>query len=119
MWRRFSWWFEPDAFERERGGTPESAEEYLEWSRERQAAALEYAAAVSRARFPEVGGIIFWMGHDTFPCPINTSLIDYAGKPKPAAHRISAVYSAPDAKAYLEKLKSSYGGMSGETEDQG
>jgi len=37
-----------------------------------------------RARFPRCGGILLWMGHDSFPCPANTAIIDFWGRPKPA-----------------------------------
>jgi hypothetical protein len=35
--------------------------------------ALGIATAMCKARFPRIGGIILWMGHDAFPCAANTS----------------------------------------------
>ena len=29
------------------------------------------------------------MGHDSYPCPINTSIIDFDGNPKPVAYELS------------------------------
>jgi len=45
-----------------------------------------------KKRFPGIGGIIFWMGHDAFPCNANTSLIDFHGQPKPAALAASGIW---------------------------
>jgi beta-mannosidase len=45
-------------------------------------------------RFPSCGGIIFWMGHDSFPCTANTSLIDFDGEPKPALLALSQLFDA-------------------------
>ena len=46
----------------------------------------------SKARFPACGGFLVWMGHDSFPCPLNTSIIDFDGALKPAAHALSAIW---------------------------
>jgi hypothetical protein len=35
------------------------------------------------------------MGHDCFPCPINTAVIDYHGRPKPAAQAIARAFAEP------------------------
>jgi beta-mannosidase len=35
-----------------------------------------------------------WMGHDCFPCPSNTSVIDFAGKPKPAWEALKEVFNS-------------------------
>ncbi|MHB1001132.1 MAG: hypothetical protein ACYC27_17960 [Armatimonadota bacterium] len=43
-------------------------------------------------RFPKCGGVILWMGHDCFPCPANTSVVDFNGDPKPAAIAISKIF---------------------------
>ena len=32
-----------------------------------------------------IGGLIVWMGHDSFPCIADTSILDFQSKPKPAA----------------------------------
>ena len=54
-------------------------EEYAEWGQKRQKDALVITAECCVRRCPECGGIIFWMGHDSFPCAANTSLMDYDG----------------------------------------
>jgi beta-mannosidase len=38
-----------------------------------------------KGRFPRCGGILLWCGHDCYPCPANTSIIDFYCEPKPAA----------------------------------
>ncbi|HEY1683151.1 MAG TPA: glycoside hydrolase family 2 TIM barrel-domain containing protein [Tepidisphaeraceae bacterium] len=53
---------------------------------------LQLAAQSCKARFPRCSGFIVWMGHDCFPCPINTSIIDFAGKPKPVYEAIKKVF---------------------------
>jgi beta-mannosidase len=60
---------------------------------------LGLAIRASKARFPGIGGIILWMGHDSFPCAANTSIIDFHGKPKPAALAASRLWKTP-----VEKL---------------
>ena len=65
--------------------TPASLEEYAAWSQDRQARALVTAVSACKARFPRCGGALLWMGHDTFPCPTNTAIVDFEGQPKPAA----------------------------------
>jgi beta-mannosidase len=92
LWRRFCWWIEWEAFAREQGREPESLEEYVAWSQARQAEALTLAISASKARFPGIGGIILWMGHDAFPCTANTATIDFDGTPKPAALAASRVW---------------------------
>jgi beta-mannosidase len=92
IWARTSWWIEEAAFERETGRKPETIGEYVTWSQERQKKALEFAVRITKARFPAVGGIIFWMGHDCFPCAANTSIIDFHGEPKPAALAVGEVF---------------------------
>jgi len=83
--RPFHWWLEFDAFQIEMGRLPETVEEYITWSQERQTTLLLKAAGNTKKRFPTAGGFIMWMGHDLYPCPANTSLIDYYRRPKPAA----------------------------------
>lgn len=53
---------------------------------------LTLAASRCKSRFPECAGFIIWMGHDCFPCPINTSLIDVEGRPKPAYHAVKKIF---------------------------
>lgn len=93
LWRRPSnWWLEKDAFIRDLGRPPASIHEYVEWSQHRQAELLRIAVESCKDRFPRCGGIIIWMGHDCFPCVANTSIIDFEGKPKPAALAVSEVF---------------------------
>lgn len=95
LWARTSWWIEGPEFERELGRPPFTINEYVAWSQERQRKALEFAARTTKARFPEVGGIIIWMGHDCFPCAANTSILDFDGAPKPAALALGEVFREP------------------------
>ena len=39
-----------------------------------------------------LGGIIIWMGHDCFPCSANTAILDFEGKPKPAAIALGKIF---------------------------
>ena len=85
LWRHVSvWWIQWQKYLAE-GGDATSVEQYVRWSHDRQVAALSYAVQATRRRFPRCGGIILWMGHDCFPCPSNTAIVDYLGRPKPAA----------------------------------
>lgn len=90
--RTMDWWLEDSHFLTAHGRPPASAAEYARWSRQRQAAALAIAVGSVRKRFPAAGGVILWMGHDSFPCAVNTSLIDFDGVPKPAAYAIAGIF---------------------------
>ena len=93
LWRRASvWWIEWDQFIAEIGRQPESLEEYVEWSQERQKEALSIAVGACKGRFPRCGGVILWMGHDCFPCTANTSIVDFDGTPKPAAIALREIF---------------------------
>lgn len=98
LWRRFSWWNEWADFQKEKARDPQNLEEYVEWSQGRQAAALAIAARACKARFPGIGGFIVWMGHDSFPCLANTSIIDFDGRPKPAGVAISEIWKTASSK---------------------
>lgn len=94
-WRHTSaWWLQWDRFGQAMDGCePEEAMvRYITLSQALQAEALEIAATVSRSRFPRCGGFLVWMGHDTFPCPSNTSVIDFEGNPKPAYHALQRAF---------------------------
>ncbi len=67
---------------------------YVEFSQALQAEALTIAVRACRERFPKCGGVILWMGHDVYPCPINTSIIDFEGTPKPAYYAVRELYRA-------------------------
>ena len=85
------WWIQwPDYLEA--GGDPAHLDAYVAWSQARQAQALAYAAAACKRRFPACGGFILWMGHDCYPCPVNTAILDFAGQPKPAALALGEVF---------------------------
>jgi beta-mannosidase len=92
LWRRTSWWIEWPEFVTAMGREPRDLDEYVDWSQERQAQALEIAAGSAKGRFPRCGGFLVWMGHDSFPCTANTSIIDFEGNRKPAAHAIRRVF---------------------------
>ncbi|MEN6521426.1 MAG: glycoside hydrolase family 2 TIM barrel-domain containing protein [Armatimonadota bacterium] len=93
IWRRhMDWWIEEKQFVKEKGRKPETLEEYVEWSQARQAKCLTIALMSAKIRFPRCGGMIFWMGHDCFPCAANTSIIDFNGDPKPAALAVKAIW---------------------------
>ena len=67
------------------GGNPKSLAAFVSWSQRCQAEGLAIAFRACWGKFPRCGGFIVWMGHDAFPCPCNTSILDFNGKPKPAA----------------------------------
>ena len=92
LWRRTGWWIEQPRFVAEHGRDPETLEEYVQWSQQRQAEALSIAARACKSRFPRCGGFLVWMGHDAFPCTANTSILDFSGEMKPAAHALSRIF---------------------------
>jgi beta-mannosidase len=59
-------------------------------SQERQARLLAVAAGASARRFPACAGFLVWLGHDAFPCAVSLSLLDFDGRPKPAAAAVAA-----------------------------
>ncbi len=90
FWSRpMGWWSETASFAAETGRQPKSCEEYVAWSQARQADLLTTAVGLCKSKFPACGGFIIWMGHDNYPCPCNTSIIDYLKRPKPAALALS------------------------------
>jgi beta-mannosidase len=92
LWRRTSWWIQWQDFLHERGREPGNLEEYVAWSQKRQADALAMAVGTCKRRFPQCGGVILWMGHDSFPCTANTSILDFHGSPKPAVNVVAKVF---------------------------
>lgn len=86
------WWAEWAAFEAEASREPLDTPEFVTWSQARQAEALAVAARACKERFPACGGFILWMGHDSFPCTANTSVIDFHGDPKPALAALAEVF---------------------------
>jgi len=63
-----------------------------------QAKAYAIAASACKSRFPECGGFIVWMGHDSFACPVNNSIIEYDGAPKKAYYMLKDVFQKPAGK---------------------
>jgi beta-mannosidase len=92
LWRRTAWWVEWPVFVDEHGREPADLDEYVTWSQERQRRALAMAATSAKRRFPRCGGFLVWMGHDSFPCTANTSVIDFHGELKPAAKELGRIY---------------------------
>ncbi len=86
------WWNDWAPLIAEHGREPRDLEEYVGWSQQRQAQLLTAAFKACKARFPRCGGLLLWTGHDTFPTPINASIIDFHGDPKPAALAIAEVW---------------------------
>ena len=95
LWHVAWWWIEWQDYIDEMGREPETLEAYIAWGQQRQARALRVAASACKGRFPKCGGFIVWMGHDSFPCTANTSVIDFEGNPKPAAYALADVFRKP------------------------
>jgi beta-mannosidase len=53
---------------------------------------LTLAASSCKSRFPDCAGFIIWMGHDCFPCAINTSILDIDGHPKAVYHALKKIF---------------------------
>lgn len=94
-WRRYGFWIQGAAFQQAHGRPPRDLGEYVAWSQRLQAEALDRAARAIKGRFPRCGGIILWMGHDPFPNPSNTAVLDFYGRFKPAATAVQKVFLAP------------------------
>lgn len=90
--RPTSWWNDWAPLVELHGREPKELEEYVAWSQQRQARLLVEAFTACKARFPRIGGVLLWTGHDTFPTPSNASIVDFHGDPKPAALALSAVW---------------------------
>ncbi|MFA5863337.1 MAG: glycoside hydrolase family 2 TIM barrel-domain containing protein [Phycisphaerae bacterium] len=93
LWRRpLPWWIEWPVFVEEKEREPKDLAEYVAWSQQRQANALTIAVRACKDRFPKCGGVIIWMGHDCYPCSANTSIVDFHGRPKPAALALRKIF---------------------------
>lgn len=88
LWSRTGWWLELEQYIAENGSEPETLAQYVAWGQKRQQDILTTAISNCIRRFPECGGFLLWMGHDSFPCTANTSIIDLDGNLKPAAVKI-------------------------------
>jgi beta-mannosidase len=95
-WTRLTtWWLDWKRLIAINGREPRDLEEYVGWSQEQQVKMLSLEIKACKERFPRIGGVLLWSGHDTFPLAINTSLIDFDGQPKPAAQAVAGVWRAP------------------------
>ncbi|MDR1666791.1 MAG: hypothetical protein LBS03_03735, partial [Bacteroidales bacterium] len=93
LWRTVNWWIDWEQYlSAHDGQAPVTLEDYVEWSQQRQAEGLSIALGSCKKHFPRCGGFIIWMGHDCFPCPVNTSILDFEGNPKPAALEVSKIW---------------------------
>jgi beta-mannosidase len=92
LWRRTSWWIEWPEFIEAHGRDPGDLAEFVAWSQQRQATLLARAVRACKDRFRHCGGVILWMGHDSFPCTANTAILDFAGKSKPAADAVAGEF---------------------------
>jgi beta-mannosidase len=89
------WWIDWPRLVAAHGREPRDLAEYVAWSQASQAEALCAGMKACKARFPRCGGVLLWTGHDTSPIPINTSILDYEGRPKPAALALAEVWRSP------------------------
>jgi len=93
IWRNVNWWVEWDEYIADHNDqATNSLEEYVKWSQKRQSEGLSIALKSCKDRFPRCGGFIIWMGHDSFPCMVNTSILDFEGNPKPVAFALSKIW---------------------------
>ncbi len=93
IWRNVNWWVDwEDYIYAHDGKTTDSLDEYVNWSQQRQEEGLSIALKARKEQFPKNGGFIIWMGHDGFPCMVNTSILDFEGNPKPAAFALSKIW---------------------------
>ncbi|NYF92265.1 glycoside hydrolase family 2 TIM barrel-domain containing protein [Tunturiibacter empetritectus] len=93
LWARQSWWIDWPKFAKEKGREPRDLEEFVAWMNARQEAALTIALRSVLSRFPACGGLIIWMGHDSFPCTENASIVDFDGNPKPVVAELAKLLS--------------------------
>lgn len=99
LWRNVNWWVQWDEYLADKGD-PQNLNEYVAWSQKRQSEGICIAVKASKDRFPACGGFLIWMGHDCYPCMVNTSIIDFEGNPKPAATELAKIFKD---NSYLKK----------------
>jgi beta-mannosidase len=92
LWQRTGWWSEIDQYVKENGCKPKTLEDYVTWGQQRQAKILTTAVEACKNRFPRCGGVILWMGHDSFPCTANTSIVDFEGNPKYCVEMLAQIF---------------------------
>jgi beta-mannosidase len=90
-----AWWIDWHKLKASHGREPKDLEEYVQWSQAHQAQMLSMEMKACKERFPRCGGVLLWSGHDTFPMPINSSLIDYDSHLKPVALAVARVWHTP------------------------
>jgi beta-mannosidase len=94
-WRHSSaWWLQWSVFREQVVRVPAGKRlaAFVKLSQKKQADFLALAARSCKERFPGCAGFLIWMGHDAFPCPANTSIIDFEGRPKPAYKTLQKVF---------------------------
>ena len=99
LWRNVNWWIDWDEY-LGLGKDPGSIDQYVDWSQARQKEGLSIAVKAAKDRFPACGGFLIWMGHDSYPCMINTSIIDFEGNPKPVVTELTKIFKD---NTYLKK----------------
>ena len=87
-----TWWLDWHKLISVHGREPRDLDEYVEWSQAHQARMLGLEMKACKDRFPGCGGVLLWSGHDTAPMPINSSIIDFEGNPKPAAFALAQIW---------------------------
>ena len=93
IWRNVNWWIDWDEYVIDNTDkATQTLENYVAWSQKRQSDGLTIAVKSFKDRFPACGGFLIWMGHDCFPCMVNTSILDFEGNPKPAAIELSKIW---------------------------
>lgn len=94
VWNQYNWWLDEwNDFLRDHGGKePADINEYVAWSQDRQTKGLVIALKACKSRFPACGGFVIWMGHDSYPAFINTSIIDFEGRLKPVAYELAKIW---------------------------
>ncbi len=95
LWTHSSvWWLRPHLLAPylNESDPAKALEKYVDETQANHASTIEFAARSCRERFPRCGGILIWMGHDSFPCPLNTSIIDFDGNRKPAYHALKQIF---------------------------
>lgn len=93
IWKRFSFWLpNPEDQSWKLFNDKNDLEGFVRWSQQSQSKSLVMAVSSCLNRFPSCGGVIIWMGHDSFPALCNTSILDFEGRPKPAALELKKLF---------------------------
>lgn len=92
LWRNVNWWVQWNEYIAG-GNNPNNLKNYVTWSQQRQSEGLSTAVKAAKQRFPGCGGFFIWMGHDSFPCMENTSILDFEGNPKPVVEKLAEIFN--------------------------